>query len=91
MPDENSDVSLRQIADKEDIEFLENAAAGLGITVEQLAKELIERRIVAKTRPKTMSGPIQAFRRAYMPTRRKPDEGLKSAVTQITNTKKPTV
>lgn len=88
MPDE---LSLRQVVDDDDLEFLEKTAAVLGITAEQLAKQLIERRIVEKTKPKSMSGTIQAFRKAYSPPRPAPDEGLKSAVTQITGTKKPTV
>jgi len=78
MPETQSELSLRQIADFEDIEFLEQAAAELGITPQQLAKELIERHIVARTRPKTMKGTVQAFRRPYNPARAKPDEGLKS-------------
>jgi EAL domain-containing protein (putative c-di-GMP-specific phosphodiesterase class I) len=78
MPETQSDLSLRQLADVEDIQFLEQAAAELGISPQQLAKELIERHIVARTRPKTMSGTVQPFRRAYKPAKAKPDEGLKS-------------
>lgn len=90
MPENQDDLSLRQLADDEDIELLRQAAKELGITPEQLAKELIEKHIVARTRPKTMSGTIQPFRRPYSPARAKPDEGLKSEVTQIAATKKPT-
>jgi EAL domain-containing protein (putative c-di-GMP-specific phosphodiesterase class I) len=78
MPETQDDLSLRQIADEEDIELLRQEAQALGITPEQLAKELIERHIVARTRPKTMTGTIQPFRRTYSPARPKPDEGLKS-------------
>ena len=90
MPDNQDDLSLRQIADEEDIELLRLAAKELGITPGQLAKQLIEKLIVVRTRPPTMSGTIQAFRRPYSPARVKPDEGLKSEVTQIAATKKPT-
>ncbi|MFI8643860.1 hypothetical protein ACIGJK_03520 [Pseudomonas iridis] len=78
MPENQSDLSLGQLADAEDIQFLEQAAAELGITPQQLVKELIERHIVARTRPKTMPGTVQPFRRPYNPARAKPDEGLKS-------------
>jgi len=78
MPETQSELSLRQVADFEDIKFLEQAAAELGITPQQLAKELIERHIVARTRPKTMQGTVHTFRRPYNQARAKPDEGLKS-------------
>ncbi|MCK8669422.1 hypothetical protein M1M11_31550 [Pseudomonas azerbaijanoccidens] len=78
MPENPCDLFLQQIADVEDIQFLEQAAAERGITTQQLVKELIERHIVARTRPKTMQGTVQPFRRPYNPARAKPDEGLKS-------------
>lgn len=78
MPENSSELSLRQIADVDDIEFLEQAAAAQGITTQQLAKDLIERHIVARTRPKTMPGTVQPFRKPYQPARAKPDEGLNS-------------
>lgn len=78
MPENRSEMSLRQIADVDDILFLEQAAAARGITTQQLVKELIEHHIVARTRPKTMSGTVQPFRKPYQPARAKPDEGLKS-------------
>lgn len=78
MPENHDDLSLRQIADEEDIELLQQEAKALGMTPEQLAKEMIERHIVARTRPKTMPGTIQPFRRPYSPAKAKPDEGLKS-------------
>ncbi|EJM92441.1 hypothetical protein [Pseudomonas sp. GM67] len=90
MPENQDDLSLRQLADEEDIELLRQAAKELGIPPEQLAKELIEKHIVARTRPKTMSGTIQPFRRPYSSARAKPEEGLKSEATQIKDTKKPT-
>lgn len=78
MPENQGDMSLRQIATEEDIELLRQAAKALGITPEQLAKEMIEKHIVARTRPKTMPGTIQPFRKPYSPAKAKPDEGLKS-------------
>lgn len=78
MPETHDELSLRQLADEKDIELLRQAAKELGITPEQLAKEMIEKHIVARTRPKTMSGTIQPFRRPYSPAKAKPHEGLKS-------------
>lgn len=78
MPENQRGLLLEQIADEEDIQFLREAAAELGIPVEQLAKEKIEKLIVTRTRPKTMSGTVQSFRRPYQGARPRPDEGLKS-------------
>ncbi len=76
MPETETDLLLRQIADEEDIQFLKEAAAELGITVQQLVKEKIEKHIVQRTRPKTMSGTVQPFRRPYSASKPRPDEGL---------------
>lgn len=78
MPENKDDLSLGQLADEGEIELLRQVAKELGITPEQLAKELIEKHIVERTRPKTMTGTIQPFRRPYSPAKAKPDEGLKS-------------
>lgn len=78
MPDNQSDLFLRQIADEEDIKFLGEVAASLGIPIEQLAKERIEKLIVTRTRPKTMAGTVQPFRRPYSAAKGRADEGLKS-------------
>lgn len=78
MPENRSELLLEQIADEKDIQFLKEAAAELGIPVEQLVKEKMEKHIVQRTRPKTMSGTVQPFRRPYSPSKHRPDEGLKS-------------
>lgn len=78
MPENQRGLLLEQIADEEDIQFLREAAAELGIPVAQLAKERIEKLIVTRTRPKTMSGTVQPFRRTYQGAKPRPDEGLKS-------------
>ena len=78
MPENRSELLLEQIADEKDIQFLKEAAAELGIPVEQLVKEKMEKHIVQRTRPKTMSGTVQPFRRPYSPSKQRPDEGLKS-------------
>lgn len=78
MPERNCELLLRQIADEEEIQFLSEAAAQLGIPIEQLTKETIEKHITDRTRPKTMTGTVQSFRRPYNPGRPKPDEGLNS-------------
>jgi hypothetical protein len=78
MPENQCDLLLEQIADEQDIQFLREAAAELGIPIEQLAKERIEKLIVTRTRPKTMTGTVQPFRRPYSPPKGRADEGLKS-------------
>jgi len=77
MPETNCELSLRQIADDEDLQFLVEAAAQLGIPVEQLTKEAIEKHIADRTRPKTMKGTVQAFRLPYRPSKARTDKGLK--------------
>jgi hypothetical protein len=78
MPENQSELLLRQIADVDDIKFLEEVATMLGIPIEQLAKERIEKLIVTRTRPKTMAGTVQPFRRPYSAAKGRADEGLKS-------------
>ena len=78
MPENQSELLLRQIADVDDIKFLEEVATMLGIPIEQLAKERIEKLIVTRTRPKTMTGTVQPFRRPYSHAKARADEGLKS-------------
>lgn len=73
MPEQESDLLLEQIADTEDIHFLRAVAAGRGISVEQLVKEEIEGLIVTRTRPETMTGTVQPFRRPYIPSRHRPE------------------
>ena len=78
MPENQSELLLRQIADEDDIKFLGEVATSLGIPIEQLAKERIEKLIVTRTRPKTMTGTVQPFRRPYSPPKVRADKGLKS-------------
>jgi hypothetical protein len=78
MPDNQSGLLLKQIADEDDIQFLSEVAECLGIPIEQLAKERIEKLIVTRTRPKTMTGTVQPFRRPYSPPKVRADQGLKS-------------
>jgi hypothetical protein len=78
MPENQSDLFLWQIADEEDIKFLGEVADALGLPIEQLTKERIERLIVTRTRPKTMTGTVQPFRRPYIPPKVRADQGLKS-------------
>lgn len=78
MPENQSGLLLWQIADEEDIKFLGEVANSLGIPIEQLAKERIEKLIVTRTRPKTMTGTVQPFRRPYSQPKSRADEALKS-------------
>ncbi len=78
MADEEREMPLGSLVDRADLEFLEAAATELGIAPETLAQELIENRISVITRPKTMAGKLQPFRRRYIPERLRTNKGLKS-------------
>ena len=47
----------------EDRALLEHEAQRLGITPEQLAKDVMQREITSRTKPKTSRGVVQPFRR----------------------------
>jgi hypothetical protein len=47
----------------EDRALLEQEAERLGITPEQLAKDVMQREITNRTKPKTSRGVVQPFRR----------------------------
>uniref|UniRef100_A0A6M3MHK6 Uncharacterized protein n=1 Tax=viral metagenome TaxID=1070528 RepID=A0A6M3MHK6_9ZZZZ len=47
----------------EDRALLEQEAKRLGITPEQLAKDVMQREITSRTKPKTSRGVVQPFRR----------------------------
>jgi len=47
----------------EDRSLLEQEAKRLGITPEQLAKDVMQREITSRTKPKTSRGVVQPFRR----------------------------
>lgn len=62
MPDEQG-MDLGELLDPEEIHLLEAEAAKRGMTPVELAKFGIQQELTRRTRPKAMSGTIQAFRR----------------------------
>lgn len=63
MPDERNGMNLESLLDGDELEQLKEEASRRGITPEQLAKQAIQHQITQRTRPRAMSGTIQAFRR----------------------------
>ncbi len=63
MPQSEQGYRLDQLVDQEDLKLLEDIAALRGVNAEQLAKELIQKHIARRTKPPTMQGTVQPFRR----------------------------
>lgn len=63
MPERDSGMVLGELLDEQELKAFEAEAELRGLTVQQLAKVAIQQSITDRTRPRTMSGPIQAFRR----------------------------
>jgi hypothetical protein len=63
MPEENEGMDLEDLIDEADRPLLEAEAARQGITVAQMAKKGIQEKLTARTRPRAMTGTLQAFRR----------------------------
>lgn len=61
MPEEKG-MGLGELLDPEEIRLLEAEAAKRGMTPVELAKFGIQQELTRRTRPKAMSGTIQAFR-----------------------------
>jgi len=62
MPEEKG-MELGELLDPEEIRLLEVEAAKRGMTLAELAKLGIQQELTRRTRPRAMSGTIQAFRR----------------------------
>ncbi|WP_434672184.1 hypothetical protein [Pseudomonas sp. R1-15] len=62
MPEEKG-MDLWELLDPEEIQLLEAEAAKRGMTPIELAKLGIQQELTRRTRPKAMTGTIQAFRR----------------------------
>lgn len=62
MPDEKG-MELGELLDPEELELLEVEAAKRGMTPEELAKLGIQQELTRRTRPRAMTGTIQAFRK----------------------------
>jgi hypothetical protein len=63
MPDEYEGMDLEDLIDEADRPQLEAEAAKRGMTLAQMAKVGIQQKLTARTRPRAMTGTIQAFRR----------------------------
>jgi len=59
----NNDMALEQLLNGEDLELLKHMAQELGITPAELAKKGIQDTITKRTRPRSMPGTVQPFRR----------------------------
>lgn len=62
MPEEKG-MDLEELLDPEEVKLLEAEAAKRGMTPAELAKLGIQQELTRRTRPRAMSGTIQAFRR----------------------------
>jgi len=62
MPDEKG-MELGELLDPEELRMLEAEAARRGMTPAELAKLGIQQELTRRTRPRAMSGTIQAFRK----------------------------
>ncbi|MCF7536184.1 hypothetical protein [Pseudomonas petrae] len=61
MPEEKG-MDLGELLDPEEVKLLEAEAARRGMTPAELAKLGIQQELTRRTRPRAMSGTIQAFR-----------------------------
>ena len=59
----NHDMALEHLLSEEDLEFLRALAREEGVAPEELAKKGIQDLITRRTRPRTMPGTVQPFRR----------------------------
>lgn len=59
----NTDMALEHLLNDEDLEFLTELAKQLGLSPDQLAKKGIQDTITKRTRPRSMPGTVQPFRR----------------------------
>lgn len=61
MPIEDVGTDIGELAEGEDLEFLEAVAAEQGIPVDRLVKHGIQKIFAQRTRPRPMPGSVQAF------------------------------
>ncbi|MBA1234759.1 hypothetical protein G7Z98_09350 [Pseudomonas stutzeri] len=59
----NTDMDLEHLLNDEDLELLTHMAHELGIEPAELAKKGIQDTITKRTRPRSMPGTVQPFRR----------------------------
>ena len=63
MPEIDEHMDLGDLIDDEDLKVLEEEAKRRGKTLAETAKFGMQKKLTERTRPKSMSGTIQAFRR----------------------------
>jgi hypothetical protein len=63
MPENEIGFDLEELADGEELKILKAEAARRGITPQEMAKLGIQKKLTERTRPKAMTGTVQAFRR----------------------------
>ena len=63
MPEKEDGMDLGDLIDVEDLEALEQEAKRRGLTLAETTKFGMQKNLAERTRPKSMSGTIQAFRR----------------------------
>jgi len=63
MSEQDSGLVIGDLLDEEELKAFQKEAEFRGLSLEQLAKFAIQQAITDRTRPKTMSGTIQAFRK----------------------------
>lgn len=63
MPEIEQGMDIEDLVDTEDRDLLEAEAAKRGMTVAELAKQGIQKKLTERTRPNSMAGVLQAFRR----------------------------
>lgn len=63
MPEEQKGMELDELLDPDELRLLEAEAAKRGMTSIELAKLGIQQELTRRTRPRAMSGTIQAFRK----------------------------
>lgn len=64
MPEEKG-MELGELLDPDEIRLLEAEAAKRGMTPAELAKLGIQQELTRRTRPRAMSGTVQAFRKKH--------------------------
>lgn len=62
MPTSQREMTVGELVDGDDLDFLKALAAERGVSVPELIKEGIQEVIARRTKPKRMKGKIQAFR-----------------------------
>lgn len=63
MPDVCNGMELEDLVDGEELELLMREAERRGMKPEEMAKHAIQQELARRTKPKSMKGTIQAFRR----------------------------